>query len=151
MHGKEIVVALVLLAAAAFAQGCATIMHGSTQQVMINSTPMGANVIVDGGMRFKTPAAISLSRKDSHIVEISMDGYQTETVDIRRVTSGAAFGNLLFGGLVGVAVDASSGGAYRLEPEDIRVDLRAVPIPVAENAPAVTDVKPPAPSENPQQ
>lgn len=140
----------VLILAVVFWQGCATIMHGSTQQVTVNSTPVGANVLVDGGMRFKTPAAIMLSRKDTHTIEISMDGYQTETVDIKRVLSGAMAGNILFGGLIGAAVDSSSGAAYRLEPESIQVDLRPNPV-ATESTPAVVDVKPPAPSETPPQ
>src|SRR5262249_14359471 len=140
----------VLILAAVFWQGCATIMHGSTQQVTVTSTPVGANVLVDSGMRFKTPAAIMLSRKETHTIEISMDGYQTETVDIKRVTSDAAFGNLLFGGLIGAAVDTSSGAAYRLEPEDIRIDLRPIPVET-ESAPKVIDAKPPPPSETPPQ
>jgi hypothetical protein len=147
MAGKKIL-GLSLIVAAAFAQGCATIMHGSTQQVTVNSTPMGANVLVDGGMHFKTPAAIMLSRKETHTIEISMDGYESEIVDIKRVLSGATAGNLLFGGLIGAAVDTSSGGAYRLEPEEIKIDLRPIPA-AAESAPKVIDAKPPPASENP--
>jgi hypothetical protein len=142
MGGKKILFAIILLAAAAYAQGCATIMHGSTQQVTVTSRPMGANVLVDGGLRYKTPAILSLSRKESHTVEISYDGYQTETVDIKRVTSGAVYGNILAGGLIGYAVDSSSGGAYRLEPEQISVDLRQIPTAAVESAPpAVIDAK----------
>lgn len=149
MAGYKTLLALFVLIAA-FSQGCATIMHGSTQQVTVNSTPMGANVLVDGGMHFKTPAAIMLSRKETHTIEISMDGYQTETVDIKRVLSGATAGNLLFGGLIGAAIDTSSGGAYRLEPEDIKIDLRAIPVET-ESEPKVIDAKPPPASEKPTQ
>lgn len=46
------------------AQGCATLMQGTTQQIMVSSTPSGATVMVDRSMRFTTPAALDLSRKE---------------------------------------------------------------------------------------
>lgn len=136
MRRKSIDLAVVLLIVA-FSQGCATIINGSTQQVMVISSPPGANVLVDGGMRFKTPVEINLGRKETHTVEISMDGYQKEVVEVRSVTSGAVFGNILAGGLVGWAVDSSSGGAYRLVPEVIKVELR--PMLAEPRTPAMTD------------
>jgi len=129
----------VLILAAAFSQGCATIMHGSTQNVMVTSSPPGATVVVDGGMRFKSPVEINLSRKENHTVELSLDGYQKELVEVRSVTSGAVFGNIVAGGLVGWAVDSSSGGAYRLVPEVIKIDLR--PMSAESKSPAKTEVK----------
>jgi hypothetical protein len=115
-------------------------MHGSTQQITVNSFPSGATVLVDGGMRFKTPAVFELSRKDSHKVEISLDGYESEIVDIRRVSDDMVFGNIIAGGLIGLAVDNSSGGSYRLEPEVIKVNLRPVSAET-QKVPAMTDAK----------
>lgn len=34
------------------------------------------------------------------------------------------WGNLLFGGLIGLAVDAISGGLYNLSPEQLSTELR---------------------------
>jgi hypothetical protein len=150
MGGKKILFAIILLAAAAYAPGCATIMHGSTQQVTVTSRPVGAMVVVDGGLRYRTPTILTLSRKESHTVEISYDGYQTETVDIKRVSSGAVFGNILAGGLIGYAVDSSSGGAYRLEPEQISIDLRPIPTAAESAPPAVIDAKQPQGESPPQ-
>jgi PEGA domain len=150
MGGKKILFAIILLAAAAYAQGCASIMHGSEQQVTVSSRPIGADVVVDDGLRTKTPAVLTLSRKSSHMLEISYEGYQKETVEIKRVVSGAAFGNLLFGGLIGAAVDTSTGAAYKLEPTEVSVDLKPIP-PAAESAaPAVIDAKQPQRETPPQ-
>jgi hypothetical protein len=109
-------------------QGCATIMQGSTQQITVGSSPSGATVVVNGFQRLKTPAVVELSRKEPHRLEISMEGYHTETVEIRNVSSSMPMGNIIAGGLIGFAIDHSSGAAFRLVPEVVQVSLRpAVP------------------------
>jgi len=113
--------------------GCATLLQGSTQQIMVTSTPPGATVIVDGSMRFTTPAALDLSRKESHKLEINLEGYHPEIVNLRTVSSNMVAGNIIAGGLIGFAVDHSSGAAFRLVPEVVKVNLR--PIAVASQEP----------------
>jgi len=125
---------------ALFAQGCATIMQGSTQQINVSSLPPGATVLVDGGLRFTTPAVLELSRKDAHQIEISLDGYHPEVVDLRPVTSNMVAGNFIVGGLIGYAVDQSTGGAMRLVPEVVQVNLRPI-TPEPQKVPAATAEK----------
>ncbi len=38
--------------------------------------------------------------------------------------SGWVWGNIFFGGLIGLAVDAITGGLYNLSPEQINAELR---------------------------
>jgi len=125
LSGLLIIVALVL------SSGCATIIHGTTQDIAITTDPSGAELNVDGQERYKSPAKINMKRKDDHIVEVTMDGYQKETVNIKSVVSGAVAGNIIAGGLIGWGVDAASGGQYRLVPENIDLRLRTVAQPVA--------------------
>ena len=94
------------------------------QQITVSSTPGGADLVVDGVQRLQTPAVLQLSRKESHQLEISLKGYHPETVEIRKVGSSMVAGNILAGGLIGLAVDYSSGAAYRLVPEGVQVILR---------------------------
>lgn len=103
--------------------GCATIIHGTTQEVAITSVPDGADVRV-GDFKGTTPTKVELSRKTSHIAQISKQGFKTETVKLERVVSGAVAGNILAGGLIGWGIDAASGGQYRLVPENIHVVLQ---------------------------
>jgi PEGA domain-containing protein len=137
---QKILLLAIVIAAAAFAQGCATITHGSTQQITIDSNPIGATVLIDGGMRFTTPTVVPLSRKDPHTIVISLEGFATETVDVRSVTSDAVYGNILFGGLIGYAIDSSNGASKRLDPEVIKLDLRPLP-KEPEKAPPPTAVE----------
>ena len=105
--------------------GCATIMQGTTQAVGISSNPTGATVTVDNIQNGKTPVVANLKRKDNHIVKIEMAGYQPFEATLTRQTSGWVWGNIVFGGLIGLAVDAISGGMYKLTPEQIQAELKS--------------------------
>ena len=107
------------LTAALGLAGCATIMHGTTQDIGLQSTPTNAKVTVDGLPMGSTPVVTKLSRKDNHIVKLTLDGYQPFEATITRGTSGWVWGNIVFGGLVGLAVDAMSGGLYTLNPAQV--------------------------------
>jgi hypothetical protein len=66
-----------------------------------------------------TPVVAKLSRRESHLVKIEMDGYQPFEATLTRGVSGWVWGNIVFGGLIGLAVDAISGGMFKLTPEQI--------------------------------
>ncbi len=102
---------------------CATIIHGTSQQVGIGSTPSGAKVTVNGQSFGTTPTIADLKRKDNHILKIELDRYLPYETTLTKKVSGWVLGNLLFGGLIGLAVDAISGGLYNLSPEQIQVAL----------------------------
>ena len=103
--------------------GCATIMQGSKQQVGISSSPSGATIFVDDQRVGTTPATVPLARKSAHTVRLELAGYQPYEIALSRRTSGWVWGNLVFGGLPGLAVDAITGGLYRLTPEDVQGTL----------------------------
>lgn len=102
---------------------CATIMNGTTQKIGISSSPTGANVSVDNQPRGMTPLFVDLKRKDTHLVRMEKSGFDVFETAITRHTSGWVWGNIIFGGLIGLAVDAISGGIHRLEPEQIHATL----------------------------
>ena len=118
---------LFIILISLFGHGCATMMQGSMQHITVSSTPSGATVVVDGFQRLRTPAIIELSRKESHRLEISLEGYHPETVEITKVGSNMVAANIIAGGLIGFAVDHSSGAAFRLVPEIVQVSLRPIP------------------------
>ena len=59
--------------------GCATIMHGTTQDIDVKTDPAGADLLVDGQQHYKSPAVITMKRKDDHTVEISQEGYKSRS------------------------------------------------------------------------
>jgi len=107
---------------------CATIMHGNSQEISINSEPEGATVYVDGQERGKTPLSLLLSRKkERYIVVIKKECYLPKTVEINRAISGSVAGNIIAGGIIGGVIDVASGSAYKLVPNKINVVLQPDP------------------------
>jgi hypothetical protein len=104
--------------------GCASIMNGTTQDVGISSSPSNARVTVDGRLAGKTPFIAQLKRKDNHTIKIELEGYQPFEATFTRSASGWVWGNLAFGGLIGLAIDAISGSMYKLTPEQMQAELK---------------------------
>ena len=104
--------------------GCASIMHGTTQKIGISSSPTGATVTVDNQMLGSTPLFADLKRGKEHVVTIEMAGYEKSQLTLTKSVSGWVWGNIVFGGLIGLAVDAISGGLYHLSPEQLNAELK---------------------------
>jgi hypothetical protein len=103
--------------------GCCTIINGSKQQVSVSSTPTGAKVLVDGNEVGLTPFIATLTRKDTHTLKIEMDGYQPYEISFARRVDGWLAGNIIFGGLIGVVIDAVTGSMYKLSPGEVNAAL----------------------------
>ena len=103
---------------------CATIMHGTRQTIGIASNPSNAMIWVDSNFMGYTPMIVEMTRKDNHIVRIELDGYMPYEAAFSRQVSGWVFGNVIFGGLIGLAVDAISGGLYMLTPDQVQAEMR---------------------------
>jgi len=105
------------------AVGCATIIHGTTQDISISSAPDQAEVWIDGSRMATTPTKVTLKRKDNYLVTIKKEGYKEATVKIEGSTSAWIIGNVVFGGIIGCGVDLLTGGAYDLKPERLDINL----------------------------
>ncbi|MFD2532062.1 PEGA domain-containing protein [Gracilimonas halophila] len=116
-----------------FTQACGTIMQGTTQEVGISSNPSKASVTINGQDKGTTPMVLDLKRKDSHMIRIELDGYETYETTLTRKVSGWVWGNIVFGGLIGLVVDAAAGGMYKLTPEQISAELRNGNLSLNEN------------------
>lgn len=110
-----------------FASSCATIIHGAKQTLSFSSTPDTAQVLVNGQLLGNTPMLLKLPRKKQHQIRIEHTGYLAYEAVLRRETSGWVLGNILAGGLIGLAVDAITGAAYKLTPKQIQAELELEP------------------------
>lgn len=139
---------LKMIAACAVAvamSGCATITRGTTEVLVIETQPPGADVRIDPvGVNCKTPCNIELKRKKDYTLQIEKAGYEPIKTTVLSEIAGAGAagmaGNVLFGGLIGVAVDASTGATKKLTPNPVKLTL----VPLA--TPAVVPVPVPAPA-----
>ena len=113
-----------VLAFISLSTSCATIIHGSRQTVSISSYPSNATVYIDNLHLGTTPLTTKLKRRRHHTVKIELHGYMPFETTFTRKVDGWIAGNIIFGGVIGLAVDAISGGMYKLTPDQIHAELR---------------------------
>ncbi|MEQ9244480.1 MAG: hypothetical protein RLO21_00680 [Nitratireductor sp.] len=122
---------LVVVAACGMAlmgSACSTIVEGTDQTVTVATDPSGAACeLTRGGETVgvvnPTPGSILVDKSSDNISVIcSKDGYQDASGTLTSEFEGMTFGNILFGGIIGVAVDASS-GAMNEYPSSVTVRL----------------------------
>lgn len=119
---------VVLIAVCGFViSGCATITRGSKDFFEIESEPTGASVELSNGLSCTTPCAMELPRKHSFTATFSLEGYKPLTAEVVPKQAGAGTagmaGNVIFGGLVGVVADATSGAMKDLYPNPLVTKL----------------------------
>jgi PEGA domain len=126
--------------------GCATVTRGVHEALVVESEPSGASVKLSTGDVGTTPTSFRIRRRGALDVTISKEGYEVVHVHVATQIAGwgaaGMAGNVLVGGVIGVGVDAFSGGTLEHKPNPIRVNL--VPLRPPEPTPA-----PPAPSPPP--
>ncbi len=93
--------------------GCATIMGPSAETIVFESDPEGQTVIVDGKY-YTMPCQVTLGTDKDHTAKFP----NGEEMKIARSFQGWFLGNILLGGLIGMAIDTVTGGINKnLEPE----------------------------------
>jgi hypothetical protein len=131
---KQLCMAAVLVACAAIG-GCATIVHNGPRQISVASTPPGAKVsIYDRSNSLvqvgTTPFLATLPTKFAYFkgqdyrLVFELPEHATAEVHLQSTVSRWYFGNLLFGGLLGmVIIDPSTGAMFNLTPRQIEQPL----------------------------
>lgn len=124
---RKIAVLLAAGFAACFFSGCATIVKDDSQPVAFSSEPQGATVSINGVPRGTTPTTIMVKRSaKKQMVQYDLAGYESEQFPLGKSVAGMTFGNIIFGGLIGVGVDIATGKATNYE-ESVHVKLRSKP------------------------
>ena len=89
---------------------CATIVKDDSQPVAFSSEPQDAIVRLNNMPLGRTPSTIMVKRQNKAVmVSLEKEGYNTETFKLEKSIAAMTAGNIIFGGLVGIAVDASTG------------------------------------------
>jgi hypothetical protein len=129
------IAAVTLIATCGAVTGCATIVHSGPRPVSVASTPAGATVsiydrdnhLVDTNT---TPFVARLYPKygyftgQSYRLVFEMPGHAPSEVRLQSTLSGWYFGNIVFGGLIGMLiVDPLTGAMYNLAPDKIDQSL----------------------------
>lgn len=135
MNYKLSAVALSL----ALLSGCSSIVSDSKYSVAIASNPAEAHFTLKNrkGLTIhsgRTPTSISLNassgffKGETYTLVLNKEGYEEKTVEINSSVDGWYFGNIIFGGLVGLLiVDPATGAMFKLpERSDTSLDLKVV-------------------------
>lgn len=122
---------LALIGSAVAITGCATIFDGGSKAVSIQTDPVGANFTItnrDGKVISSgtTPHQITLNngggyfKKGTYNITVTKPGYEDTTAELSPGLNGWYFGNIIFGGLLGMLiVDPATGAMYELPDNTI--------------------------------
>ena len=114
--------------------GCGTVVNGNHQDLAITSYPGGATVSVDGVQRGSTPVVVPVSRKHAHVVAVTHDGYHPYEASVVPMVSTWVWGNWMYLGVFGVAVDAWTGGLWDLSQDKVHAQLASHPTATVKTA-----------------
>jgi PEGA domain len=128
---------------------CATLFQGNKEEVMVNSNPAGAQVVVNDGRSGTTPYSIRVGRDDDLQIHVSKIGYSsTDITDTSHMEWGYFIADFFFTGLIGLAIDGLDGAMFyhdqtmvaahldALLPVSYPAALTTIPTPIVKPAPA---------------
>jgi len=136
---------LVIAPAVIMLAGCATIVHNGPRTIPVESTPPGAfvsiydrsNALVSTGTTpfiATLPVKFGYFKGQNYRLVFGMPGYQAAESNLESSVSGWYFGNILFGGLLGMlVVDPLTGAMYDLKPQKVEQPLTAAEMELVED------------------
>jgi hypothetical protein len=103
--------------------GCATLFKGTSENVNMQSSPVQAEVFINGQLRGKTPLQLKLESKNNYAIEFRAEGYQPRVYNISSKVGAGWIVLDVLGGLVPVIIDAATGAWYKLDQDNINAVL----------------------------
>ena len=136
---RKLIIVVIISGFMCFGAGCASIVSKSQWPVTINSNPSGAAVTIKNtsGMEMQkgiTPMTITLPSKKgffssaSYNFDFEKEGYYPARSSISASLNGWYWGNILFGGLIGLLiVDPATGAMWKLDEGPVYANLSPDP------------------------
>ena len=155
----RIISTVALMALAVALAACATVTRGTTEAVVFDSEPPGAemrslvynpcsepdscidvsqpNATINRehspGPACTTPCTLNVPRSQELIVTFSKPGYAPQTVKLGRKVAGAGAagvaGNVVIGGVAGLVTDTATGAGMDHDPNPLKVVLKPLAAP----------------------
>ena len=70
---------------------------------------------------------VTLKRRNNYVVKIEKDEFSPFETEVKGGLNGWYFGNVVFGGLLGIViVDPLTGAMWTLRPDDLTVEMAAL-------------------------
>ncbi|KFF14866.1 hypothetical protein IW15_05380 [Chryseobacterium soli] len=122
-HNLSIV---LLLGIALSTTSCASMFTGTKDSISFTSTPDGAKVIHKGIEKCTTPCTADIPRSLSkQMVTFEKEGFVSKEVKLQKNFNAVTLLNILFGGAIGVGIDAATGSLTKYSPKAYTVELEA--------------------------
>ena len=108
--------------------GCSTLTTGNSQSITINTDPTGATCTLSRkgtsiAIVNPTPGTVTVDKSRNDITVLcKKDGYQDGAGVFDSKFQAMTFGNIIFGGIIGLAIDAGS-GAINKYPSMLSINL----------------------------
>jgi len=135
MKERAWIVAIVVVVGIVY--GCASIMSGTTQRVTFDSEPQGATVtigkkaekdgqvtIVDSYEAGVTPLEVELPRRTNTMVQLSKEGFETQTVELKRKMNNWTWGDIALTSPLSTSIDTSTGAVNEYKPGQYVITLQ---------------------------
>lgn len=113
---------VVLMSVSVLGSGCASIVSGTNQSVSVETRSkegqavMGANCKLTnnkGTWYMTSPGSVVVNRSyEDLLINCEKENQAAGLARVKSSTKGMAFGNIIFGGVIGAGVDMASGAAY---------------------------------------
>ena len=105
------------------APGCATLSSGTTDTITFTSEPAGAEVLIGGLSRGRTPTTIPVKRPGfgSRTVTMRLDGHDPVTFEMASSFNGVSILNIFVP--IGFVVDAVTGSITKYSQTNYTVDM----------------------------
>jgi hypothetical protein len=112
---SQISLFIAVIAAIFSLSSCATIFSGTKDRIVINTTPPGADVYIDGEMKGKSGQDIVLKRKyvNSREVNLRKTGFEDLNFKIDQKITGEYYLNIPFNLCLFCLVDIATGAALK--------------------------------------
>ncbi|MCB5205373.1 translation initiation factor 2 [Neorhizobium sp. T786] len=118
---------IVIFGIASALASCGTITRGTSEVVIIRAEPDDAKITTSLGHVCKSPCKVDVSRKTEFTAYAEKPGYKRGSHEIKTKASGkgaaSMAGNVLIGGVIGLATDAATGAALDHYPNPATIVL----------------------------
>jgi hypothetical protein len=135
---RSLAFAVGLLGVVFSGSGCASVVRGSSEKLIIQSMPSGAQVRLSTGQAGVTPWEVEVKRKDTIFVTVTKDGYKEMSTAVISSIDGASLGigtvaNFVTLPILNDVIDYKTGANFSHKPNPLIVTL--IPSSSAETYP----------------
>lgn len=117
-------------------------MANGPDRLPVSTNPAGAAVFVDNAQVGQTPLMVTLDRaKPKAEIRLELQGFAPVIIVREKSVNGWVFGNLLFGGLIGIIIDSANNNTSKFDDSPISIGFGSNPPPGPESDPRIFECR----------